>query len=69
MKDPSSGKSKEYIETFKIQMSCDESKRHDEKDIFEEYKSKYKLISTSELNKKIMSETTPFYYLSYIKQY
>jgi hypothetical protein len=44
-----------------------ESKSHDEEDIFEDYKNKYKIISTEELNNKILSETKPFYYLVYIR--
>lgn len=45
----------------------DETKKHDEKDIFEDYKLKYKLISTDELNQKILSDKTAFYYLIYVK--
>jgi hypothetical protein len=44
-----------------------ESKSHDEEDIFEDYKNKYKIVSTEELNNKILSETQPFYYLVYIR--
>lgn len=45
----------------------DESKRHDEKDLLSDYKLPYKLISNAELNRKIIEETEPFYYLVYIK--
>jgi hypothetical protein len=45
----------------------DETKKHDEKDIFKNYKFEYKLMSTDELNEKIMNDTTSFYYLIYIK--
>jgi hypothetical protein len=45
----------------------DESKKHDAKDIFKDYSFNYELISTNELNNKILSSTEPFYYLVYIK--
>ncbi|MEZ5059213.1 MAG: hypothetical protein R2879_19430 [Saprospiraceae bacterium] len=45
----------------------DESKKHDEKEIFEEYDLKYQLISTDDLNQKILENKEKFYYLIYIK--
>lgn len=57
----------EYILTKFNKFTGDETKKHDEKDIFEDYKLKYKLISTDELNQKILTDTTSFYYLIYIK--
>lgn len=44
----------------------DESKKHEEKELFEDYKLKYKMLSTKELNDKIASGES-FYYLQYIK--
>jgi len=45
----------------------DESKRLDEKEIFEDYKYPYKLLTVKELNSKILNEKEPFYYLAYVK--
>lgn len=45
----------------------DESKKLEEKEIFENYKLKYKIIPISELNEKILNDTTAIYYLIYIK--
>ncbi|MES2545563.1 MAG: hypothetical protein V4548_11805 [Bacteroidota bacterium] len=56
-----------YILTKFNKFTGDESKSHEEKELMEEYKSKYKIITTAELNAKILNETTPFYYLQYIK--
>ncbi len=44
-----------------------ESKRHKEKEIFEDYDFKYTLLNTDALNDKILNEKQPFYYLVYIK--
>ena len=44
-----------------------ESQKHSEKDVFEDYKFKYKLLTTAELNQKILNDKTPFYYMIYIK--
>lgn len=57
----------DYVLTKFNKFNGDETKKHDEKDIFEDYKLKYKLISTEDLNTKILKETSPFYYLIYIK--
>lgn len=45
----------------------DESKKHEEKDIFEDYTLKYKLLPMKELSDKILTDKTPFYYMVYIK--
>ena len=45
----------------------DESKKHDEKDIFKDYSLKYEVLPTKELNEKILNSSEPFYYLIYIK--
>jgi len=45
----------------------DESKKHDEADIYGDYKFKYELISTEKLNEKIQTSSESFYYLIYIK--
>ena len=57
----------EYILTKFNKFTGDETKKHDEKDIFDDYKLKYKLISTNELNQKILEGKESFYYLIYIK--
>jgi len=48
-------------------MQEDELKRHNEKELFEGYKFKYQLLSTAELNKKILNDEEGFYYLIYVK--
>lgn len=45
----------------------DESKRHEEKEILGGYKWPYQLIENEALNKKIMEEQQPVYFLVYIK--
>ena len=57
----------EYVLTKFNKFTGDETKKHEEKDIFKKYKLKYKLSSTEELNQKILSDNTSFYYLIYIK--
>jgi hypothetical protein len=44
-----------------------EDKRHEEKELFEDYPYKYKLVSREELNKKILEDNTGFYYFIYVK--
>ena len=44
-----------------------ETKKHDIKDILEDFKLKYILISGADLNHKILKDTNGFYYLIYIK--
>ncbi len=48
-------------------LNGNESNKNSEKDIFEDYKLKYKLITNEELNKKILTETKPFYYVEYVR--
>jgi hypothetical protein len=48
-------------------LTGEESQKFDENEIFEDFKLKYKIISIEELNKKILSEKKPFYYLVYIR--
>lgn len=57
----------DYLLTKFNKFSGDETKKHTEKDIFEDYKLKYQILSTENLNQKILAETSPFYYLIYIK--
>lgn len=45
----------------------DESKKHEEKELFDDFKLKYKLLSTEELNQKILNDKEGFFYLVYIK--
>lgn len=45
----------------------DESKKHDEKDILEDYKFKYVIVSSDDLNQKILDDNSTIYYLQYIK--
>lgn len=45
----------------------DENKKHDEKDLFEDFRLKYKLVTIEELNQKILNDKTGFYYLVYVK--
>lgn len=59
-----------YVPDFALikfnKFNGDESKRLDEKEIFEDYKYKYELITTQQLNDKILSGEQ-FYYMIYIK--
>jgi len=57
----------EYVLTKFNKFTGDETKKHNEKEIFEDYKLEYKLISVDELNQKILADKTVFYYLIYIK--
>lgn len=45
----------------------DESEKHDEKKLLEDYDLKYQIVSMDFLNEKILTETKPFYYFIYIK--
>jgi hypothetical protein len=45
----------------------DETQKHDVKDLFKGFNLKYKLLSIDELNQKILTDKTGFYYLIYIK--
>ncbi len=57
----------DYVLTKFGKNSDDESKKYPEKEIFDGYTLAYKVLSTAELNEKIVNSTTPFYYLLYIK--
>ncbi|MCO5267613.1 MAG: hypothetical protein M9897_01815 [Brumimicrobium sp.] len=57
----------DYILTKFNKFTGDESKRFEEDKILKDYTYKYQLISTKDLNQKIMEDTTPFYYLIYVK--
>ncbi len=57
----------DYVLTKFNKFSGDETKKHDEKELFEDYELKYKIISIDELNEKILNGTEAFYYLIYIK--
>lgn len=57
----------EYVLIKFNKFSGNETKKHDEMDIFKDFKLKYKIISTDELNQKILADKTSFYYLIYVK--
>lgn len=57
----------DYVLTKFSKNSDDESKKYPEKEIFDGYTLAYQVISTAELNEKIVNSTTPFYYLLYVK--
>lgn len=57
----------DFVLTKFNKFTGDETKKHDEEKIFKDYDLKYKLITTDELNEKILTDTTKFYYLIYIK--
>lgn len=57
----------DYVLTKFNKFNGNETKKHDEKEILEDYKLKYKLIPTEELNQKILSDKAGFLYLIYIK--
>jgi hypothetical protein len=57
----------DYVLTKFGKNSDDESKKYPEKEIFEGYTLAYQILSTAELNEKIVNSTAPFYYLLYVK--
>ncbi len=57
----------DYVLTKFSKNSDDESKKYDEKEVLEASALTCKIISTEELNAKILSSETPFYYLLLIK--
>ncbi|WP_269227087.1 hypothetical protein [Flavobacterium eburneipallidum] len=57
----------DYIFTKFNMFTGDESKKHDTKDILNDYKFKYEIVSSTDLNKKILNDDSVFYYLQYIK--
>jgi hypothetical protein len=48
-------------------LSGDESKRHDEKILFKDYKFNYKIVTLNDLDNKILNSDKPIYFLSYVK--
>lgn len=57
----------DYILTKFNKSTGDETQKFEEKELFEDYKLSYKLVSTADLNTKIINDKTPFYYLIYLK--
>ncbi|MDI9256230.1 hypothetical protein [Flavobacterium sedimenticola] len=57
----------DYVLTKFNKNSDDESKKYTEKEIFDGITLAYKVLSAAELNNKIINQTTPFYYLLFIK--
>ncbi|WP_333875455.1 hypothetical protein [Flavobacterium sp.] len=57
----------DYVLTKFNKNSDDESKKYPEKEIFDGITLAYKVLSAAELNNKIINQTTPFYYLLFIK--
>ncbi|WP_284650868.1 hypothetical protein [Flavobacterium terrisoli] len=47
--------------------SDDESKKYDDKEIFDGFSQSYKVLPLAELNDKILTNAMPFYYLLFIK--
>lgn len=57
----------DYVMVKYSKNSDDESKKSDDKEIFDGFNQSYKLIPLSELNEKITNTATPFYYLLFIR--
>lgn len=57
----------EYVMIKFAKKSDDESKKYETKEIFENFNLNYKLISSEELNDKILNNPTAIYYLLFIK--
>jgi hypothetical protein len=57
----------DYVLTKFSKNSDDESKKYSEKEIFEGVTQACKVLPIAELNDKILSNPTPFYYLLFIK--
>lgn len=57
----------DYVLTKFGKNSDDESKKYPEKEIFEGYTLAYQVLSTAELNEKIVNSSVPFYYLLFVK--
>ena len=57
----------DYVMTKFSKNSNDESKKYEPKEIFDGYNLSYKLLSSAELNDKILTNPTLFYYLLFIK--
>lgn len=57
----------DYVMIKFLKNSDDESKKYEDKEIFDSFSQSYKLLSLTELNDKILNSPTPFYYLLFIK--
>ncbi|MFN3967269.1 hypothetical protein [Flavobacterium sp.] len=57
----------DYVLTKFAKNSDDESKKYTDKEIFDGFTQTYKVLPTAELNDKILTNATPFYYLLFIK--
>ena len=57
----------DYVLTKFGKNSDDESKKYPEKEILEGYTLAYQVLSTAELNEKIVNSSVPFYYLLFVK--
>ena len=57
----------DYVMTTFSKNSDDESKKYETKEIFDGFNLTYKMLSSEELNDKILNNPTPFYYLLFIK--
>ena len=57
----------DYVLTKFSKNSDDESKKYDNKEIFDGFTQSYQVITSEELNLKILNNPTPFYYLLFIK--
>ncbi|MBA4134096.1 MAG: hypothetical protein C0525_05160 [Flavobacterium sp.] len=57
----------DYVLTKLNKNSDDESKKYPEKEIFDGYTLAYQVLSTAELNEKIVNSSVPFYYLLFVK--
>lgn len=57
----------DYVLTKFAKNSDDESKKYTDKEIFDGFTQSYKVLPIAELNDKILTNATPFYYLLFIK--
>ncbi|MEK8179147.1 hypothetical protein WMW71_02230 [Flavobacterium buctense] len=57
----------DYVLTKFAKNSDDESKKYTDKEIFDGITQSYKVLPIAELNDKILTNATPFYYLLFIK--
>jgi hypothetical protein len=57
----------DYVMVKYNKNSDDESKKYTDKEIFDGFTQAYKVLPMAELNDKILNNTTPFYYLLFIK--
>ena len=57
----------DYVLTKFNKSTGDETQKIEEKELFADYKLNYKLIPVADLNTKILNDTTPFYYMLFVK--